>query len=317
MIRNILLLCLLAIQGFSQSTRIDQARKLLESKKYDETIQLLTPVEEGDKEYAAARYFLGRVAFDQKQYDAAAEYFEEASETNTTEAEYFTWLGNTYGTIAQDANVLKQGMLAPKMKNAWERAITLDMKNVDARISLIQYYTKAPGFMGGSFDRAREMANQIIKLSPARGHFELGNIYVTEKNIIGAEKEFTEMVQLDPAYTSALANFYAGQKQYDKAFALLEEELKKNPESFLTMYQIGRASATTGQRLERGEECLRNYLKYTPKPNEPSHAGANMRLAQIVERKGNKAEAKRLFEAALKLDGTLKEAQEGLQRTSK
>jgi tetratricopeptide (TPR) repeat protein len=161
------------------------------------------------------------------------------------------------------------------------------------------------------------MANQIIKLSPASGHFQLGNIYVSEKNITAAEKEFSEMVKLDPAYTSALANFYVGQKEYDKAFALFEEELKKNPENFLTMYQIGRASATTGQRLERGEECLKKYLLYTPRQNEPSHAGANMRLAQIIERKGNKAEAKRLFEAALKLDGTLKEAQEGLQRTSK
>ena len=42
-----------------------------------------------------------------------------------------------------------------------------------------------------------------------------------------------------------------------------------------------------------------------------------MRLAQIKEKKGQKAEAKKLFETALKEDGTLKEAKEGLERLSK
>jgi Tfp pilus assembly protein PilF len=56
---------------------------------------------------------------------------------------------------------------------------------------------------------------------------------------------------------------------------------------------------------------------YTPKQNEPSHAGANMRMAQIYEKRGNKTEAKKLFEAALKQDNTLKEAKEGLDRVSK
>jgi Flp pilus assembly protein TadD len=62
---------------------------------------------------------------------------------------------------------------------------------------------------------------------------------------------------------------------------------------------------------------LRKYLKYTPKPNEPSHGGANMRLGQILEKKGNKAEAKKLYETALKMDSNLKEAKEGLERVSK
>jgi len=85
----------------------------------------------------------------------------------------------------------------------------------------------------------------------------------------------------------------------------------------LAQYQLGRASAISGQKLDRGEECLKKYLTYTLKANEPSHAGANMRLGQTQEKKGNKLEAKKRFEAALKQDNTLKEAKEGLQRVSK
>ena len=125
------------------------------------------------------------------------------------------------------------------------------------------------------------------------------------------------MVKADPAYSSVLANFYVVQKQYDKAFNLFEESVKKNPDDYVAIYQIGRTAAVTGQKLERGEECLKKYLVYSPKQNEPSHAGANMRLGQIYEKKGNKWEAKKLYETALSLDASLKEAKEGLERTSK
>ena len=97
---------------------------------------------------------------------------------------------------------------------------------------------------------------------------------------------------------------------------MFEEAVKKNPEDYVSIYQIGKTSAVSGQKLDRGEECLKKYLNYSPKQNEPSHAGANMRLAQIKEKRGQKAEAKKLFEAALKLDGNLKEAKEGLERVS-
>jgi tetratricopeptide (TPR) repeat protein len=208
-------------------------------------------------------------------------------------------------------------MLAPKMKNAWENAIRLDSKNLDARSSLIQYYLQAPGFMGGSVEKAIEVANQIKKIKPAEGYRQMGNVYMHEKKTAEAEKEFIEMAKVDPNYVGGLANFYVGQKQFDKAFSMFEDELKKNPEDYVSIYQIGKTSAVSGQRLERGEECLKKYFSYSPKQNEPSHAGANMRLAQIKEKRGQKAEAKKLFETALKLDGNLKEAKEGLERVSK
>jgi tetratricopeptide (TPR) repeat protein len=171
--------------------------------------------------------------------------------------------------------------------------------------------------MGGSFEKAKEVANQIMKLNPPNGHRQMGKIYEREKNIQAAEKEYIAMVKADVTYTSTLANFYLNQKQYDKALSIFDEGMKKNPDDMISIYQFGRTSAISGQQLDKGEQCLRKYLTYTPKENEPSYAGANMRLAQIYEKRGNKVEAKKLFEAALKQDNTLKEAKEGLERVSK
>jgi len=313
--RTLLFLLLTSISTLGQS--VTTGKQLWEQKKYSEARKQLLAIKKDSKDFAAAQYFLGRVAFDEKKYDEAEEFFETAIDTNDKVADYHTWYGNTLGTIAADANLFKQASLGPKMKSAWEKAVQLDPKTVDARESLIQYYLQAPAIAGGSVDKAIEMANEIKKLKPAEGHRQLGNIYYREKKYAEAEKEFIAMTKIDATLTPGLANFYVLQKQYEKAFALFETSLKQNPEDMLATYQIGKLSAVSGQQLDRGEACLRKYFTYTPQKNEPSHAGANMRLAQIMEKRGKKSEAKSLYELAIKADATLKEAKEGLARVSK
>lgn len=312
---RILLILLIATQAFAQSN-LDKAKKLWEAKNNAEAKKILSAIDNESKDYAAAQFYLGRISVDENNFDSATDYFEEAVDANGKIAEYHLWLGDTYGTIAQNANMLKQGMLAPKMKSEWEKAVSIDPTLIDARQSLIQFYLQAPSFMGGSIEKAKEMANEIIKIKPADGHVQLGNIYLKEKNPQAAEKEYSEAVKADPTYISILGTFYLNQKQFDKAFAFFEDAVKKNPTDYSSIYQIGKTSALSGQKLDRGEECLKKYLNYEPKKNEPSHAGANMRLAQVYEKQGKKDVAKKLFETALKADPSLKEAKEGLERLS-
>jgi tetratricopeptide (TPR) repeat protein len=315
--RTLLFILLVTTPGWAQST-VERARQLYDQKKTDEAVTLLESVKEEQPGYATAQYYLGRIAFDKKEFDDAADFFEEATEAKDGQlSDYYTWLGDSYGSIAQDANVIRQGFLAPKMKNAWEKAIALDPKNLNARYSLISFYTQAPSLMGGSMDKAKEMAKQIMAINPAQGHRSMGNLYVREKNLVAAEKEYQEMAKLDPTLSPALGNFYVNQKLYDKSFAFFDDVLKRNPQDMSAVYQFGKTSALSGQRLDEGEQCLLRYLVYTPKQNEPSHAGANMRLAQVYEKKGRKAEAKQKYETALKMDGKLQEAKEGLERVSK
>lgn len=313
---RILILLLISTQAFAQSN-VEKAIKLWESKNNTVAKKILSAINDDDKDYAAAQFYLGRISVGEGNFDDAEGFFEEAVDANDKNAEYYSWLGNTYAVIAQNANPIRQGMLAPKMRTAWEKSIELDPNNVDSRRSLIQFYTQAPGFMGGSIDKAKEMAKQILKLKPAEGHLQLGNIYVKENNPQAAEKEYIEAIKADPTYFSILGTFYINQKQYDKAYTYFEDALKKNPEDYISIYQIGKTSAVSGQKLDIGEECLKKYLAYKPKQNEPSYAAANMRLGQIYEKRGNKVQAKKYYESAVSLDAKLKDAKEGLERVSK
>jgi tetratricopeptide (TPR) repeat protein len=305
---------LLLITGTLSAQNFEKARKFYDEKKYDEAKTILASINEDHKEYAASQYYLGRIAFDQKNYEDAADFLEEAVDANDKVADYHYWYGSAMGTIAQNSNTLKQGFYAPKIKSEFEKTVALDPKNIDAHWGLIEFYTQAPGFMGGSWAKAEETAKGITKIDPAEGHRALGIVYERQEKWNEAEREFIEAYKTNPILVHNLANYYTRQKKFDKAFALFEESLKTDPNNMIFVYQIGKISAISGQKLDQGESAMLKYLAYQPKQNEPSHAGANMRLAQIKEKKGNKAEAKKLFEAAIKADPNLKEAKEGLER---
>lgn len=313
-----ILTALLFVSLFCQGQDpIEQAKTLYESKKHQEARSILLKVDDDHKDFAAAQYYLGRIAFDEKDFDAAEEHLEAAIEANDKVADYHYWLGSVWGTMIRDANMMKQGIYAPKIKGEFEKTVALDPKNMDAHWGLISFYTEAPGFMGGSYDKALLKAAAIQKLNEGDGQRAYGMVYYKQEKFAEAEKAYLLAYKSNPAYTNPITQFYINRKQNDKAFTFLEEALKTQPDNMLIQYQIGRTSAVTGEKLDRGEQCLAKYLTYTPKTNEPSHAGAHMRLGQIYEKRGNKVEARKKYEAALKLDPTQKEAKEGLTRVSK
>jgi tetratricopeptide (TPR) repeat protein len=293
---------------------IDQVKKFFEEKKFDEAEKVCKLFKEGQKEYAESRYWLGRIEFSKNNLDEAEDYLEKAVEANDKVADYHYWYGSVLGNIAQKSNMMKQGILAPKIKDAFEKTVALDPNNLAAHWGLIEFYTQAPGFMGGSWEKAEATARSVSKIKKAEGFRALGIVYERQDKFAEAEKQFVAAYKEDPLYIYGLSNYYVRQKKVDQAFVLFEDLIKRNPDDMSAAYQVGKLSATSGAKLDVGEKYLLKYLAYQPKENEPTHAGANMRLAQIKEKKGNKAEAKKLYETALKQDATLKEAQDGLAR---
>lgn len=316
MIRMIVMLCVgWALSASGQSLAVGKG--LFEEQKYAEAKKQLAAIRDGAKDFAAARYYLGRIAFQEELFEDAADYLEEATDADERVAAYFEWYGNALANVAMEANMVRQGLLAPKMKSAWEKAAKLDPKSVGPRRSLVEFYMQAPGFMGGSKEKAIAMAREIIALNPAEGHRVLGSVLARDKKVVEAEKEYLEAVRLNPDFRNELTAFYVGQQMYEKAFGTIDEALKSNPDNMQAHYQMGRTSAISGLRLVQGEASLRRYLAHKPGATEPTLAGANMRLAQVLEKKGNKEAARKHYAEALRLDAKMEEAKVGLDRVSK
>jgi len=244
----------------------------------------------------------------------AADWFEKAVRLNPKSAVYYDWLGRSYGRQAQRANKFRLLSLARKTRNAWETALALDPNNLDVRDNLIAYYVQAPGFVGGSKEKAREMVAEIRKRNVYRGSIAAANLCAVEKDDACVDRELSGLMTTYPdsgaVFVSAAA-LYTNRQQFDKSFALLEERLKGRPNEPVLLYQIGRTAAISGQNLDRGEETLKRYIAAPPERG-PAPANAHYRLGMVYEKKGSKDLARTEYEAAIRLNPRYEDAKKAL-----
>jgi tetratricopeptide (TPR) repeat protein len=262
----------------------------------------------------------GRAAISRGDSDAAIEILEKAVAQAPKSAEAHFVLGSAYGAKVQAGGMFAAAQYASNIKEQFEKAVALDPSYVDARYGLVQVYAGAPGIMGGSYEKAFEQAKEIKAIDPIVGHRAYAFIYSQQKELDLAKKEYADAIRDEPK--SAKAHGYFGQylasveKNYAAASAEFEAALKLDPKFMPALYHLGRVASLANANLARGEEALKQYVAYTPKVNEPTLASAHTFLGAVYEKEGKKAEAKQAYEAALKLNPTLRQPAEGLKRVS-
>ena len=99
--------------------------------------------------------------------------------------------------------------------------------------------------------------------------------------------------------------------------AALDRLEKARSDLAVVKYATGRVAAESGEQLDRGEAALREYLQYTPKPNEPSLAATHWRLGQIAEKRNDTGTARTEYQTATTLDPNLKQAKDALVKLQK
>lgn len=261
----------------------------------------------------------GRAAMNRNDADAAAALFEKAVAQNPKSAEAHYLLGTAYGSQAQKASIFSQMSLAGKTKDEFEKAVALDPNLSEARFGLVQFYTMAPGIAGGSFDKAFAQTAEIKKRDPLLAHRAAAFIYTQQKKPDEARNEYLAEVREYPKSARAhidLGVSYIVAKNFKAAADEFETAAKVEPTYMPVYFRLGQGAVLTSSNYAHGEESLRKYLAYTPKPDEPSHARAHYWLGQIFEKTGRKAEAKASFETSLKLNPAQKDVAEALKRVS-
>ena len=266
---------------------------------------------------ARAHYYLGRLAMLDDDADAAAVQFERAVALDQTVSDYHLWYGTALSQQASRASTLKQPFLATRVLSEFERAVALDPRSIEARDSLVDFYSMAPGFMGGGTDKARDQAQALARLDAARGHLAFARLATAAKDAPTAEREMQAALASAPdAFRpySALANWYAKDKRWPEAFAALEPYLKKHPDDPYGPYGIGRIAALSGQQLDRGEKGIRAFIAKPPKDaGALVLSGAWRRLGLVLEFQGKHAEAQSAIKQALTLDPRNEEAKKALK----
>ena len=301
----------------AQSASIESAVRLFDARDYARARAELVPVAEAEPDNAAAAYYLGRIAIVDGDAEAAASWLERATRLDPRSATYHRWLGRAYSRQVRRANRFKQLRLAKKIRRSFQTAVALAPDDVEARHDLLQFYLIAPGFAGGSVDKARAQAQAIRDRNPMLGRVAEGWIAEAGKDDALAEREYAGALAEYPDSAApyiALGALYQRTKQWDKAFDTYERLLEARPNEAGAYYLIGRTASLAGANLVRGEEALKAYLAKKPGDGDAPLSSAHYRLGVIYELRGRVAEAKAQYEAALRLDPREPEARKALER---
>jgi tetratricopeptide (TPR) repeat protein len=261
----------------------------------------------------------GQAAMKAGDYDKAIDIFKQAVAKSPKNPDAHFHLGEAYGSAAEQASMFSQASLAGKCRDEFETAVALNPNHIDAREGLIDFYLLAPGFMGGSEQKALIQAQEIKKRDPLHGHVQLARIYGHQNKQDLVRAEYAAMVKDQPAQPKAhfyYGSYLIGQKQYDAAAAEIETAVKLDANYMPGWFQIGHLAALTGKDTSRGEEALKRYIAYKPAEGEPGVHRAHYWLGGIYEKLGRKAEAKAQYATSLKLNASQKDVQEALKRVS-
>lgn len=232
----------------------------------------------------AAMNCVGRVLLEQDESGDAIDWFEKAVKVNGRNAQHHLWLGLALRAEAVKAGMLRGPSLMSRMKTELEQTLVLDPHVVEARYVLLQLYAQAPEMMGGSIQKAREQAAEMIKLNPMRGHVGYAFIADQEKNYPAAEKEYLTAIAAAPdsdfAY-SAAGGFYRRRERWVDAISMYEKQLKTMPRDAWPSrvssahYFLGVALDKSGHR-DRAKTEYQAALAANPKNEDAKKALASL-----------------------------------------
>ena len=185
----------LPILSWSQSY-FEKAEKLFHAKKYKEAEVIF---QENLKYYPHDIKTLERLAdifSEEKDWEKAALYYKKLKELKPTEADYFYKYGGCLGMRALEVNKFKAFGMVDDMKAAFEKAIALNPKHIQARWALIELYLQLPGIVGGSESKANAYSNELAKISPVDGYLSKGRIDEYFKRYVSAEKNYIKAYEI-------------------------------------------------------------------------------------------------------------------------
>lgn len=100
-------------------------------------------------------------------YAKAVRWLRAAVINAPNNARYHHWLAKAYGRLAEEANWFSALSLSRKTLKELRTAVKLDNTYISALQDLMEYYRKAPVFLGGSRKKAESIARRLDHLEAA------------------------------------------------------------------------------------------------------------------------------------------------------
>jgi tetratricopeptide (TPR) repeat protein len=314
------LLGLLLLPGLlrADSAPLESARQVFAKGDYNKAIEILKSAESGDPKNGELYALLSRSYLQLDQYDSAISAGEKAVSLSPGDSEIHRVLGEAYGAKADHASMLSAYGWARKTQKEFLTATDLDPHNFEAMQNLIEYDCAAPGMVGGGEDKAQPLIQKLAGMDAAEGHYAAGNCRAEKKDFAAADAEFAKALASKPKTAKRvydIGDYFLKHGNAAQLLAVADAGEQLAPQDPRGKFYRATGWILQGQKLPEAEQLLRDYLQTAPMNSDyPRPWAAHYWLGQLQERKKNPAGARSEYEAALKLNGKYKPAQEALKQ---
>jgi tetratricopeptide (TPR) repeat protein len=295
----------------------------------DEAVKILDQVITANRQDGAAHLLLCRAFYAQDFTDQAVGECEAALANGlNNDSRAQDWMGRAYGKKADASGPFTGLKLARRVKDAFEAAVALDPKSVDAVDDLGAYYVQAPGIVGGGLDRARALADRANGPLPERAQRLRGLIAEKQKDYATAERELRAVAEGSanrPDGWLDLAAYYLRDKDIphyrpalqaqdqEKALAAVRKGIAVNTKRDPSLYLAATILNQMHREPKLAEQALRSYLGGNAMDDDAPAFKAHYLLGQLLAGDGDRAAAKSEYEAALMLASNYAPARKALQ----
>jgi len=315
---RVLLVFLLLIASLTASVA-DSAKDMLAAGRIDEAITELNGRLSSAPADAESSNLLCRAYFALEDWNRAESSCRKAASLDPDNSRFHLWLGRVYGEKADRANFLAAAGLAGKVRGEFERAVQLSPKDVDARLDLAEFYLAAPGIVGGGEQKARQQAQFIATVNPAREHWVYARIAEQKKDTATAEREYHQYIDLSQGDAEAwlnLALFLRRQKRVDEMEQAIVKLSQAPMPKLDVLVEASQMLYRAGRNYPFATQLLNRYLAAGPVEAAPAFK-AHHQLGMLLERQGDKAGAAREYRASLALVRNFSMAQQALNRVAR
>ncbi|MGA2535843.1 MAG: hypothetical protein ABSF53_07510 [Terracidiphilus sp.] len=290
---------------------LTQANAALQAGEADKALALLAPLSKSelvaDHAVSQDHNLVCRVRFTLREWDAGVTECGKAVRLDPQSSDFHMWLGRVLGEKASSASFLSAFSLAKQSRAEFEESVRLDPRNSAALADLGDFYSQAPGVVGGGIDKAQKIASQLEKVDAARSHRLRGHIAAQQKDDATAEREFKLAIAASPHPAlewTGLASFYAHRKRYtemDAAIQSARNAALHDKSAAVALYDAAGVLIEARREPELAATLLEDYLASQNKTEEAPAFIAHLRLARLKARLGDVAAADRERSAALAL----------------
>lgn len=293
-----------------------QVNAALQSGQANRALSLLQLLPQPAVNSAEAHNLRCRVLFTLEQFEAASRECEQAVTLDPGNSNYHLWLGRALGETADRASFLSAYNLAKRARSEFEQAVQLEPRNAEALADLGEFYSSAPGVVGGGMDKAASIASQLDRVDPARAHELRGAMARENKDYETAERELKQAIAASahPAFQwMRLASFYRKTKRWTDMENAVQSGLaaaQHDSHAGVALFNGASVLIKANRNPSLAIKLLEAYLASSTATEEGPAFTARVWLARLRAQTGDAEGARRERAAALALAPGYKPAQD-------